>query len=86
MQKSDAGDRKYSSAPTKSAGSPRRPSGTRASIASRTSAPGPSASYIHAVRFDLNTVGAIAFTVMPCGPHSHASARVRPSTAPFEAQ
>jgi NAD(P)-dependent dehydrogenase (short-subunit alcohol dehydrogenase family) len=48
--------------------------------------PNPSSPYIHAVNFDLNTVGAIAFTVIPCLAHSVAKTRVRESVAPFDVQ
>ena len=58
----------------------------RASMPSRTALPGSSSAYIHAVRSERKTVGAIALTVMPCLPHSQASAFVRPSTADFDGQ
>ena len=45
-----------------------------------------SSANIHAVSGERNTVGAIAFTVMPCFPHSQPSALVMPSTADFEVQ
>ena len=53
----------------------------RASSLARSSSPN-----IQAVSGERNTVGAIALTVMPVGPHSHPSARVIPSIAAFEAQ
>ena len=42
--------------------------------------------YIQAVSLERNTVGAIAFTVMPCFAHSVASTRVSASVAPLEVQ
>src|SRR3984957_5451758 len=43
-------------------------------------------SYIQAVSGERNTVGAMAFTVMPVSPHSQPSALVTPSIADFDAQ
>src|SRR6202000_1314275 len=43
-------------------------------------------SYIHAVSGERKTVGPIAFTVIPVGPHSQPSALVMPSMADFDAQ
>jgi hypothetical protein len=42
--------------------------------------------YIHSVSLERNTVGAMAFTVMPCLAHSVASTRVSESVAPFDVQ
>jgi len=43
-------------------------------------------SNIQDVRGDLNTVGAIALTVIPVSPSSHPRALVIPSTADLDAQ
>ena len=43
-------------------------------------------SNIQAVSGERKTVGAIALTVMPLGPHSQPSALVMPSIADFDAQ
>jgi hypothetical protein len=56
----------------------------RASIARRVSAPGPSCAYIHSVRSERNTVGAMALRLIRCRPHSQASVLQSRSTAALE--
>ena len=79
MQKSLAAIREQEDErPTKSSGSPSRPSGIRDEHCLADARPRPSSSYIHAVRSERKTVGAIALTVIPCLPHSQASASGQP--------
>jgi hypothetical protein len=53
---------------------------------SQTALPELSSAYIQAVKSERNRVGGIALTVLPFGPHSHASVLVRPSIAAFKGQ
>ena len=86
VQKSDAGDSKYSAIPIRSSASPSRPSGIRDSDLFFVAWPTGSSLHIQAVNFDLNTVGAMEFTVIPYRPHSVARTLVNASVAPLDVQ
>ena len=85
MTKSDAGEQEHER-PDEVVGLAQAAERDPAEHRSADRLPGPFVSYIHSVSWERNTVGAIALTLIACGPHSQASALVSPSIAALEGQ